>query len=222
MTPEPSTRSFLRQPAWVLLLLTLAAIGLLAAFAPAEKTLGTNMRLIFLHGAWVWAALILFAAAGLAGLAGLVTRRNSLHAWSQALGRTALLFWLTYLPMSLLLMQINWGGFFFDEPRWRTPLAFAVTGVLLQGGLALFNRPVLTSAGNLFYAAALMAATWNMDSVMHPDSPIFSSDSTGIRLFFAALLALSLLAGWQIARMVKKWVVLRRAQEAARWLVGSG
>jgi hypothetical protein len=127
------------------------------------------------------------------------------HAWSQALGRTGLIYWLTYLPMSLLLMQINWGGFFFDEPRWRTPLAFAVTGVLLQAGLALFNRPALTSAGNLLFAAALMAATWNLESVMHPDSPILTSDSTGIRLFFAMLLALSLLAGWQIAKIVKSY-----------------
>lgn len=192
-----------------LLAATLAAAGLLAAFAPAEKTLGGNMRLVYLHGAWVWAALALFAAAGLAGLAGLAARRPSLQAWSLALGRTALLFWLASLPMSLLVMKLNWGGFFFDEPRWRTPLAFAVTGVLLQAGLAVLDRPALTSLANLGFAAALLAATWNLQSVLHPDSPILTSESTAIRAFFASLLVLVLLAEWQAAGWIRAGMARR-------------
>lgn len=202
MSVNPVKNS-LRQPA-LILLSALAGAGLLAAFAPAEKTLGANMRLVYLHGAWVWAALALFAAAGLAGLAGLAKPHSGLHAWSRALGWAGLIFWLTYLPMSLLVMKLNWGGFFFDEPRWRTPLAFAVTGVLLQAGLAVLGRPAFTSLANAGFAAALLAATVNMQSVLHPDSPVLTSDSTGIRLFFAALVALSLLVGWQAARMLHR------------------
>lgn len=187
-----------RRPSWALLVINLAAIGLLAAFGPTEKTLGSNMRLIYLHAAWVWSGLITFTAAGVIGLAGLALRRNPLHRWSLALGRTGLFFWLTYLPMSLLVMKMNWGGFFFDEPRWRIPLAFAVTGALLQAGLALVNKPALASVGNLVFAAALLAATLNMESVMHPDSPILTSESASIKLFFAGLLALSLLLGYQL------------------------
>ena len=110
----------------------LAAALAAAAFAPLEKTLGINARLVYFHGAWVWAALIAFVAAGLVGLAGLVSRRADLHHWSLALGRTAIVFWLAFLPMSLLVMQANWNGLFLDEPRFRVPLNFAIIGVLLQ------------------------------------------------------------------------------------------
>ena len=56
-------------------------IALLASFGPAEKSLGSNVRLVYLHGAWVWAALISLAAAAGSGLMGLLTRH---YAWQVA------------------------------------------------------------------------------------------------------------------------------------------
>jgi hypothetical protein len=49
-------------------------------------------------------------------------------------------FWLTYLPLSLLVQQMNWGGIFWDEPRWRISLMFGMVGLLLQVGLALVEN----------------------------------------------------------------------------------
>lgn len=187
-----------------LFLLTLALIALAAALGPAEKTLGTNVRLIYLHGAWVWAALVLFAAAGLVGAAALLARKRSLHAWSQALGYTALLFWLTYLPQSLMVMQINWGGLFLDEPRWRVPMSFAVVAVLLQLGLYFFNQPALTSMANAVFAVVLLTTLHSTGNILHPDSPILNSDARGIQLYFAGLVALALLAAFQIALWVRR------------------
>jgi hypothetical protein len=179
--------------------LTLGLIGLAAALAPLEKTLGSGVRLIYLHGVWVWTGLIAFGAAALVGLGALLSRRSSWHAWSLALGRTGMTFWLTYLPMSLLVMQVYWGGLFLEEPRWRIPLMFGVVGVLLQAAWAVLSLPALSSAGNLVFGAALLAATLRMQSVLHPDSPILTSDSASIQAFFALLLALALLAACQIA-----------------------
>jgi len=39
--------------------------------------------------------------------------------------------------------------------------------------------------------------------VIHPPSPIFSSESVAIRVFFMGLLSLSLLAGWQLTRWLR-------------------
>ena len=61
------------------LLLTLIAIAIVTALGPAEATLGTNARVVYLHGVWVWAALIAIIASGLIGLIGLITRREKLH-----------------------------------------------------------------------------------------------------------------------------------------------
>src|SRR3972149_192659 len=101
----------------LLFLLTLLLIALLTTFGPQEKSLGTNVRIVYLHGAWVLAAELAFLAAGLAELLGLLLRRESFHHWSAALGRAGMLFWLTYLPLSLWALQANWNGLFLAGPR---------------------------------------------------------------------------------------------------------
>jgi hypothetical protein len=180
--------------------LTLLAIGVFTALGPAEKALGTNVRVVYLHGAWVWAALACFTAAALAGLAGLLTRRTGLHSWSRALGQTGLLFWITYLPISLWAMQTSWNGLYLAEPRWRLGVIFAVGGLLLQAGIALLEDLAWASALNLVYAAILAIALRSAEQVMHPPSPILTSDAWRIQLFFAGLVCLTLLAAWQVAR----------------------
>jgi hypothetical protein len=188
-------------PAWAWLGINLLAIGILTLSGPAEKSLGEHVRVVYLHGAWVWASLAGFAAAALAGLFGLVSRRKVFYAWSLALGRTGLLFWILYLPLSIWAMRTNWNGLFLAEPRWRLALAFAVSGLLLQVGLAILNRGVITALANVVFTLFLFYMLGRVENVMHPRSPIWESGVTGIQVFFACLLALTLLLGWQTARL---------------------
>jgi hypothetical protein len=185
-------------------LATLLLIVVFTAFGPAEKTLGVNVRVVYLHGAWVWTALAAFIAAAATGLGGFAFRRESLHRWSLALGRTGLLFWITYLPISLWAMQANWNGLFLVEPRWRVAVIFAVGGVLLQAGLTLLESPMWASALNLGYAVALLAVLQTTGRIMHPPSPILNSDAPRLQLFFGGLCALTLLAAWQIVRWLRR------------------
>lgn len=181
--------------------ITVIVIALLALFGPEERSLGANVRIVYLHGAWVLAAEVAFLAAGLAGLLGLVLRRENFHAWSAALGRTGIIFWLTYLPLSLLAMQSNWNGLFLSEPRFRLAVIFAVTGVLLQIGLWLFNISWLTSLANLFYIIALRVVFATAQNIMHPPpSPIFNSGNYVIIGFFVGLNLLAWLAAYFLTR----------------------
>jgi hypothetical protein len=188
---------------WVLIYLLLA--GLLARLAPFEHNLGANARLVYFHGAWVWVAMLAFAAAALSGLAGLLTRRPALHEWSRALGRTGLCFWISFLPMSLLVMQASWNGLYLSEPRFRIPLNLAIAGLLLQLGLACLPQITWTSLGNILFAGLLFLGMRDIQSVLHPDSPILNSNARDIQLFFLGLLALLLLAAWQSARVWQAW-----------------
>ena len=115
----------------------------IAFLTPLERTLGVNLRLVYLHGAWVWAGIVIFSIAAIMGLAALLFRKTAFHDWSRSLGWTGLCFWITSLPMSLAVMQINWNGFFFDEPRWKIPFTFAIISILLQAGLFLMNTAVV-------------------------------------------------------------------------------
>lgn len=191
---------------WGWLVGLLALTGLVTLFGPVERTLGANLRLVLLHGAWVWAGKLAFALSGLAGLAGLLRSKNrpALTAWSLALGRTGLAFWVTYLPISLWVMQLNWGGLFFDEPRWRVPFAFGVAALLLQAGLAVLRIDWLACVANLIFGAALWAALGGAATVLHPDSPIFHGDSTWIQLTYIILLSLLLATGGILTLLLRR------------------
>lgn len=205
-------RRFFPQP--ILFLLTLVSMALAVSLSPLERSLGINARLVYFHGAWVWAGKVAFGAAALAGLGGLVLRRwgkpawaGRLPAWALAMGLTGLFFWATYLPMSLLVMQVSWGGLFLDEPRFTTPLTFGIVAVLLQAGFYFLDyQPDLVCLGSLAFGVALWTALGGITNILHPDSPIYTSDSLPIQAFFTILLALALLAGWQIASFLYRRV----------------
>ena len=196
------------------LLITISAVLLVTMLAPLEETLGTNARIVYFHGAWVWVAMLLFITAALVGTGGLVTRRTILHEWSRAFGHTALLFWIAFLLMSLYVMQVNWNGIFWAEPRFRIPLNMVVIAMLLQIGLTFF--PLFwTSLANIAYAVALIYSMRTIEAILHPISPILSSDAGGIQLFFITLLILLAFFGFQIAHGLRSWEHTRRAQTEA-------
>lgn len=189
--------------------LALAAIGIATLFGPEEKSLGANVRFVYIHGAWVLAAQAALVLAGLTGslallarfLPPLAAREDRLHRWSAALGRSGIIFWVTYLPLSMLAMQANWNGLFLAEPRFRLALTFAVVGVLLQIGLWLMNARWLTSLANLIFIVALRYVFSTAAYVMHPPpSPIFNSGLTGVISFFVVLNFLAILAAFFLAR----------------------
>jgi hypothetical protein len=182
----------------------LLSIAVFVLLAPLEKTLGANARLVYFHGAWVWVALLAFGIAGLIGLAGLIRGNLNLHAWSRALGWSALIFWLGFLPMSLILMQANWNGLFLDEPRFRIPLNLAIVGLLLQLGLLWLPVIPWTSLGNLLFSGIVWFVMRDLETVLHPDSPILRSDSRNIQLFFVGLVLLLSLLALDVARRLKR------------------
>ena len=175
----------------------LALIVVIALFGPEEQSLGSNVRLVYLHGAWVLTAEAAMLLSALAGLAGLILRRDNFHALSAALGRTGILFWVTYLPLSLLAMQSNWNGLFLAEPRFRLALTFAVVGALLQLGLWMMNQKRLTSLANIAFIIVLRAIFATAQNIMHPPpSPIFNSGNYVIIGFFVGLNLLTWVAGY--------------------------
>ena len=183
---------------FVLAVLTTAA---LTALGPEEKSLGANVRIVYLHAAWVLTAEAALGLSSLAGLVGILFRRDRLHRWSSALGRTGLFFWVIYLPLSLWAMQANWNGLFLSEPRFRVAVIFAITGVLLQVGLTLLARPVFTSLFNVLFFVALRITISEAGYVLHPPpSPIFSSGILSLQLFFIGIVLLTMIAAWFMTR----------------------
>ena len=193
----------------LLFFVTVLVIAVLALFGPEEQSLGSNVKIVYLHGAWVLAAELAFAISALVGLLALVLRREQLHQWSSALGRTGIVFWVTYLPLSLWAMQANWNGLFLAEPRFRLALTFAVVGALMQVGLWLVNIGWITSLANLVFFVALRAVFATAADVMHPPpSPIFNSGLWNIIIFFVLLNIFA----WLAAFFLTKWFLLLKTE----------
>ncbi len=185
------------------------AVSVFILLGPAEATLGKNARIVYLHGAWVWTSLAAFVLAGFTGLLGLIqliTRKaaTKLHSWSRALGRTGLVFWITYLPISLWAMEANWNGLFLAEPRWRFAVIFAIAGFLLQLGLS-FTPVSWASFWNLAYITVLLFILRATENIMHPPNPMFETTAWRIQVFFSGLTLLLLVTGWQVVRGFKSF-----------------
>jgi hypothetical protein len=185
---------------------TLFVVVLLTLISPEEKSLGSNVRIVYLHGAWVLAAEAAFITAGLAGLIGLIARKDSFHAWSAALGRTGIIFWVTYLPLSLFAMQSNWNGLFLAEPRFRLAMTFAIVGVLLQIGLWIMNIQWVASLANLLFIVVLRVVFSTASNIMHPPpSPIFNSGNYVIIGFFILLNLFAWVAAYFLTRFFLRY-----------------
>ncbi len=188
--------SRLKSPFFWFILAVLTTAGL-TAVGPEEKSLGDNIRIVYLHGAWVLTAEVALGLAALVGLSGILTHRTTLQRWSAALGRTGIFFWVTYLPLALWAMQTNWNELFLSEPRFRASVVLAATGILLQIGVTLLARPAYTSVINVLFFVALQISLKRTSYLHHPaPSPIFGSGILSIELFYIGIVFLTLAAAY--------------------------
>ena len=182
--------------------LTLLAIIVMTFLGPEEATLGPSVRLVYLHGAWVMTAELLFILAALSGLIALLTRKDIFHRWTAALGQSGIVYWISYLPLSMLAMQANWNGLFLAEPRFRFAMTFAIVGLLLQIGLWMLSLNRLTAIANILFIIALRYIFVNADNIMHPPpSPIFKSGNWAIIGFFVGLNLLTWVSAYFVTQI---------------------
>ncbi len=181
---------------WTVVALT--GIALLASvvvwLAPAERTLGLGIKIVYIHVPLIWTGMLGLAATGVLGLVLALTAGVGIQRWMQTAGWVTLGVLLAALATGMLAAQINWGGVFWDEPLMimlvRTILVFAAAH--LFGGWLPWKR-----AGGLLAAGAalfILAGIRFTPQVLHPGNAISSSSSAEIRLTFVGLFALCLLA----------------------------
>lgn len=175
---------------------------LIAMLTPPEKTLGEQARLIYFHGGWVWAALLSFASSGAVGFYGFFTRKINFLSWSIALQRSALFFWLVFLPMSLWVMQVSWNGLFLAEPRFRIPFNFAIIGLIFQIATSIIANPRISGMVNFFFIAALLVSLRSAEYILHPQMPILNNQAGILRYVFLALVILLTGACWSLADLL--------------------
>ena len=170
------------------------AAGCVLWALPDEQTLGSGIKLVYIHVSFIWAGMVGFIGSGLLGLAYLFRMKDRLVSLQETIGRVAFAWFMVGIVLSIFAAKVNWGAVYWQEPRMLASLKFilVVILVLLTGNHVKSGR--IKSALNLFLALFLLWSFMGISRVLHPKNPIVDSSSLGIQMTFLSLFVLNLLA----------------------------
>jgi hypothetical protein len=172
----------------VLPLIAAGLLGLLVVgvvLAPAEARLGNLVKLVYVHGALVWAGLLTFSVAGALGLVALVVRRPVWYHGTRAAGATALVVWIVYAISAMVVTGLAWGQVVaWNEPRVQASGLILVAAVVLAVVVRLVNQRDFTALVNLVMGIVPWLVVRRAEVIRHPVDPIGGSGSAAIQGFY--------------------------------------
>jgi hypothetical protein len=186
----------------------LAGILLVAALlvwqAPVEQTLGSGIKVVYVHVALVWTGTLWLVGAGVIGLARQITDRGGLTGWLDVVGKVGFGLYALATVVSLWAEVVNWGGILWDEPRTSAMLQVLAVAVIVQVLHAwLKGRARAQGALHILLAAFLLLRVQVAGLIFHPSDAIGASDATAIRLTFYSLFVLCVIAGLWLTGYVR-------------------
>ena len=186
---------------WALVAAVIALAGLLLWLAPEEQTLGSGIKSVYVHVALTWTALLGLIAAGLIGLALALFSKPGWLVVTSTLVWVSLILFTAGLVMSFIAAGINWGGFFWQEPRTNSAIQIIVAAMIVQGANHLSLHYRVKGALFFFLLLFIFWSILSIPDVLHPGDAARTSPPA-IRFTFYGLFALfSLAAGWLVWRI---------------------
>ena len=195
----------------------LALVVFALVLSPADRIQGEAVRLMYLH---VPAALGMYAAVGLLGLASVMWLRRRTQGWdvlAAAAAEVGLVFTALTLVTGMLWGRPTWGVYWVWDARLTTT---AMLAILLAGYLALRRVPASAESRSRRAAVAgilvvvdlpLIHYSVNWWRTLHQDATISTTDAKidGLMLF-------TLFLGMVVAGLVLAWLLIHRFRLA--WL----
>lgn len=178
----------------------LIVTGLLLWLTPAEKTLGSIIKVVFFHVALSHASLYAFYLSAFAGVITifLIYKNNdseSAHLanlWSLYIGRVSLFVWAISVIISLWAMELAWGQIDLQEPLTVFVIIVLVLGIgkelVISGARALY-----VSLANILFAIIITVTRPHIGRIMHPENPIGSSEVSIFKIMSTGLIFVTLI-----------------------------
>lgn len=189
---------------WWLVAAAFLVAGIVVWFAPAEQTLGSGIKTVYVHVGLTWAGTAVFLVTSVLGWLVVLTGSRFLHDWMRPAGWVATGFYAAGVGMSMVASKVNWGAVFLQEPRMAAALSALGIALLVQIGATWFPWIRLRGLLNGAFFILLYWITFQAPLVLHPDNPIGTSSATGIRSTFFVLFALfsvvAVMVVWQLRR----------------------
>jgi heme exporter protein C len=183
-------------------LLILLAIWLW--LSPVEAQLGNVIKLVYVHGALVWAGLFTFSLAGLLALVALLSRRAVWYRGTRAAGTAALVAWLLNTLSSMAVTGFAWGQLIaWNEPRVQASGLILLAAIVLAVVIALVDHPDFMAVVHLVMGLVPWIVVRQAEIIRHPADPIGGSGSMAIQGFY--LLIVLTVVGLVLALVAWLW-----------------
>jgi hypothetical protein len=184
---------------WGGLVLFAGLVFAVVGVSPPEKTLGSGIRSVYIHVGLSVAGALGILVAGLLGLVAAAFGRPTPQKWSNTIAWVGVAFFIAGFVASVIAAHINWGAFFWQEPRTVSALRIIALGLIVQT-IGVWNVPYRLQG--LLTTALAVFLYWALETtplVLHPRNAARDSTSQTIQLIFLAVLVLCLLASAWIA-----------------------
>lgn len=186
------------------LVVALVSAAIWVALAPLELTMGTAIRVVYLHVAATLAGLACLYTVGVLAVMTAFRSVPALEVRLRPLWIAGLTAFLLGFILSLLSATISWGGILWAEPRLRASVAVVIVGLVslwVAAGIpaGVMRRLTWTIAAALSYGLVKSAPLY-----IHPVHPFQDSTSVGIRAAFLGISSLFLIATLFFAALLPK------------------
>jgi hypothetical protein len=172
---------------WIVVGGLVVAVALVVLWGPREALLGSGIRTVYLHVGLIWSGLAGFVLAALCG--GWVLWRP--RPFAQELMAVAALFGLILYAagvfMSMIASWDNWGNVFWREPRMAAALNGLAVALIIQVVGSWSPQPRLRAVLHISLVSIVFWLNYRAPRVLHPDNPIWQSDSWRIQLAFVLI-----------------------------------
>ena len=192
-----------------------------AAFAlnfPAVEGLGTKVRLPVFHGALTWVNLALFAVLGAVAVSYLVTRKDAVYAWAEAVRWVAIPAWVIGSALGLLAALNTWDftgskssplEVAMADPRLVAQFWIMIAGLGVLALALLIDEALWLAAADVAFVllawVVLLQAILGRGRALHPDSPVMNSEEIFIKLMFLGIVLGFVVASFGAALAIKRW-----------------
>lgn len=161
--------------------------------SPTERTLGQTVKLVYIHGALVRTAILLFALGIPLNLLGAFRPSGGRLVWGKAVVWAAVLIWLAHTLFSMITTYAAWGIFIaWYEPRTRFTFILAGVSLVIIGAAWFVDDARFTATVFAILGGLVLGLMPQLGVMQHPLDPIGTSTSDSIRWFYAAILIITI------------------------------
>ncbi len=189
---------------WLPPVLLLAAGAIILWFAPAEKTMGSGIKPVYVHVAFSWAGMTGVLLGGVLGVWVLAKDDERWHGWMETIAWVGVIWFLLGVIISFAAAKANWGAVSLTEPRTAAGLRFSAIALIAKTVASWLPWRQFRAAVNIALVGVLWLLTFSAPLILHPKDPIRTATSAGIQITFVAMFAVVWLLGVWLVWLLRK------------------